>query len=273
MARRLVVITGASSGIGAAFARVFARKGWDLALVARREDRLNDLAEEMKAQFGVNSLVIAADLSKATAAQEIVKAVTDAGRQIDGLVNNAGAGQPGEFAETKWTDQKRFLQLMLNSYLELIHLVLPGMRERGFGRIVNVSSVSALLPPSPGHTKYSGTIYPGIKSALIKVCEALRIEGQDRNVNVSAVVPGYTMSEFHDVNGARATVSKLPSYWFSTAEEVATAGYDAVDRNVPVRVVGTWYKFMSGLARVLPDPAMRWLIASQTRRMAKSASN
>ena len=72
MARRLVVITGASSGIGAAFARVFAQKGWDLALVARREDRLNDLAEEMKAQFGVNSLVIAADLSKATAAQEIV---------------------------------------------------------------------------------------------------------------------------------------------------------------------------------------------------------
>ena len=160
MARRLVVITGASSGIGAAFARVFAQKGWDLALVARREDRLNDLAEEMKAQFRVNSLVIAADLSKASAPQEIVKAVADAGRQIDGLVNNAGAGQPGEFADTKWTDQKRFLQLMLHSYLELIHLTFPGMRERGFGRIINVSSVSALLPPSPGHTKYSGTIYP-----------------------------------------------------------------------------------------------------------------
>ena len=145
------------------------------------------------------------------------------------------------------------------------------MLERGFGRIINVSSVSALLPPSPGHTQYSGTLYPGIKAALIKTSEALRIEGQGHNVHVSAVVPGYTMSEFHDVNGARASVSKLPSYWFSTAEEVATAGYDAVDRNVPVRVVGTWYKFMSGLNRVLPDPLMRGLIARQTKRMQKQA--
>ena len=133
MTRRLVLVTGASSGIGEAFARQFAAKGWDIGLVARREDKLKDLAEELKAQFGVESLVIAADLSKPEAPAEIIQAVNDAGRQVDGLVNNAGAGQPGFFTQTSWEEQARFLELMTTSYLKLMHLVAPGMAERGFG--------------------------------------------------------------------------------------------------------------------------------------------
>jgi len=268
MARRLVVVTGASSGIGAAFAREFASHGWDLALVARREDRLKDIAEEVKARYGVDSLIIPADLSKATAPKDIVKAVEDAGRQIDGLVNNAGAGQPGFFAETKWTDQARFLQLMVTNYLALAHLVAPGMAERGFGRIINVSSVSALLPSANAHTRFSGTLYPGAKSLLIKFSEALHLELSGRNVHVSAVAPGYTWSEFHDVNGARAVVSQMPKFWMLTAEEVARAGYDAVERGVVLRVPGAWYKFLTAMSKALPDPVGRALMRMQEKRMA-----
>jgi len=271
MARRLVLITGASSGIGAAFARVFARKGWDLALVARREDRLTALAEEMKAQFGVDSLIIADDLSDPEAPGRIVKAVEHAGRQIDGLVNNAGAGEPGFFADSAWENQARFIELMATSYLKLMHLVAGAMAERGFGRIINISSVSALLPTAKAHMVYSGTMYPGLKSLLIKASEGLGAELEDQGVHVTAVAPGYTYSEFHDVNGARSTVSKLPSYWMLTAQEVAETGYDAVERNVPLRVPGAWYKFLVGLMRVLPDPVGRFLIRRQEGRMANQA--
>ncbi|CAN0297237.1 unnamed protein product, partial [Chrysoparadoxa australica] len=191
----------------------FARRGWELARVARREDRLKDMAEELKAQFGVDSLVIAADLSKPDAPEAIIKAVSDAGRQIDALVNNAGVGRPGAFVELSWEDQAEFMELMVTSYLKLMHLVAKPMAERGFGRIINISSVSALLPAANAHTRYSGTLYPGAKSLLIKVSEALGLELKDRNVHVTAVAPGYTWSEFHDVNGARGTVSNLHSYW------------------------------------------------------------
>ncbi|MBI1235481.1 MAG: SDR family NAD(P)-dependent oxidoreductase [Alphaproteobacteria bacterium] len=271
MARKLVLITGASSGIGDAMARQFAAKGWDLALVARREDRLKDLAAEMKAKNGVDSLVIPADLSRPGEPERIVAEIEKAGRQIDGLVNNAGAGQPGYFTETGWADQARFLELMVTSYLKLIHLVLPGMEERKFGRIINVSSVSALLPVSPGHTRFSGTIYPGAKSLLIKVSQSLKAEMTGKNVHATAVCPGYTWSEFHDVNGARQSVSQLPSYWMLKAEDVAATAYDAVERNKAVSVPGAWYKFMTGLMRVLPDPVGEWLIAQQARRAMKRA--
>ncbi|WP_109261699.1 SDR family NAD(P)-dependent oxidoreductase [Hyphobacterium indicum] len=271
MARKLVLITGASSGIGDAMARQFAAKGWDLALVARREDRLKDLAAEMKAKNGVDSLVIPADLSRPGEPERIFAEIEKAGRQIDGLVNNAGAGQPGYFTETGWADQARFLELMVTSYLKLIHLVLPGMEERKFGRIINVSSVSALLPVSPGHTRFSGTIYPGAKSLLIKVSQSLKAEMIGKNVHATAVCPGYTWSEFHDVNGARQSVSQLPSYWMLKAEDVAATAYDAVERNKAVSVPGAWYKFMTGLMRVLPDPVGEWLIAQQARRAMKRA--
>lgn len=271
MARKLVLITGASSGIGDAMARQFAAKGWDLALTARREDRLKDLAAEMKAKNGVDSLVIPADLSRPGEPERIVGEIEKAGRQIDGLVNNAGAGQPGYFTETGWADQARFLELMVTSYLKLIHLVLPGMETRKFGRIINVSSVSALLPVSPGHTRFSGTIYPGAKSLLIKVSQSLKAEMTGKNVHATAVCPGYTWSEFHDVNGARQSVSQLPSYWMLKAEDVAATAYDAVERNKAVSVPGAWYKFMTGLMRVLPDPAGEWLIAQQARRAAARA--
>lgn len=271
MTRPLVLVTGASSGIGAAFAREFARNGWDLALSARRRERLEDLAAELKAQFGVDSLIVTADLSDPGAASAILEQIEAAGRQIDGLVNNGGYGQPGGFLETDWETQARFLQTMMTSYAELAHRILPGMVKRGFGRMLHVASVSALLPSAKTHTAYSGVLYPGIKGSLIKMSEALRLEVEGTGVHVCAVAPGYTYSEFHDVNGARGVVSGLPDYWMLTAEQVARAGFEAVERNKPLEVPGGWYKFLCALTRILPDPVNRAIMRRQAAKMAKAA--
>lgn len=248
MTRPLVLITGASSGIGAAFARHFAAKGWDLALTARREERLEALAEEMKAQFGVDSLVIPANLADPDAPEGIYSAVLESGRQVDGLVNNAGYGLPGAYLNSEWDDHAAFLQLMVTSYAHLTHLCLPGMVERGFGRVINVASVAGLMPGAKGHT-----LYAGAKSLLIKFSQSLSLEMEGTGVHVTALCPGFTHSEFHDVNETRSIVSQLPSYWWLTAEEVVKAGYEAVERNKYIIVPGTWYKFLVALNKILPD--------------------
>ncbi|WP_339746219.1 SDR family oxidoreductase [uncultured Maricaulis sp.] len=255
MRRHLVLITGASSGIGAALAREFAANGWDLALTARRQDRLEALAEEIKARYGVDSLVIPADLSKASAPKKIIEAVEAAGREIDGLVNNAGFGLSGTYTQTSWKQQADFLQLMLGSYAELVHRVMPGMQARGHGRILNVASVAGLMPGSKGHT-----LYAAVKSALIKFSQSLHFEGKAYGIHATALCPGFTYSEFHDVNETRDLVSKMPSYWWLTAEQVAEAGFNAVQRNQPICVPGLWYKFLTGLNQILPTPASMWLM-------------
>ncbi|WP_417489212.1 SDR family NAD(P)-dependent oxidoreductase [Maricaulis sp.] len=255
MRRHLVLITGASSGIGKALAREFAANGWDLALTARRQDRLDALAEEIKAQYGVDSLVIPADLSKPAAPKKIIAAVEAAGRTIDGLVNNAGFGLAGTYTQTSWKQQADFLQLMLGSYAELVHRVMPGMQERGYGRILNVASVAGLMPGSKGHT-----LYAAVKSALIKFSQSLHFEGKEYGIHATALCPGFTYSEFHDVNETRDLVSKMPSYWWLTAEQVAEAGYNALQRNQPICVPGLWYKFLTGLNQVLPTLVSMWMM-------------
>lgn len=264
MSRRLVLITGASSGIGMALAREFAANGWDLALVARREDRLQTLADDMKARFGVDSLVIPADLSDPAAPEAIVTAVAAAERDIDALVNNAGFGLPGTYTQTSWKQQADFIQLMLTSYAELVHRVMPGMQERKFGRILNVASVAGLMPGSKGHTLYSA-----VKSALIKFSQSLHFEGQDHGIHATALCPGFTYSEFHDVNQTRDLVSKLPKHWWLSAEQVAVAGYDAVQRNKAICVPGAWYKFLTGLNQVLPTGASMWMMSRNSAKVRR----
>lgn len=271
MPRHLVLITGASSGIGKALAREFAANGWDLALTARRKDRLEALAEEIKAQYGVDSLVIAADLSKTTAPKKIIDAIEAEGRQIDGLVNNAGFGLAGTYTQTSWKQQADFLQLMLGSYAELVHRVMPGMQARGFGRILNVASVAGLMPGSNGHT-----LYAAVKAALIKFSQSLHFEGKSYGIHATALCPGFTYSEFHDVNETRDLVSKMPGYWWLTAEQVAEAGYNAVQRNQPISVPGLWYKFLTGLNQILPTPISMWLMersSGSVRRGEESTEN
>ncbi|MEH0195199.1 SDR family oxidoreductase [Caulobacter sp. CCNWLY153] len=265
MARRLALITGASAGIGAAFARIYASHGYDVALTARRLDRLEALAAEIRMRFGVEAYAIAADLADPGGVDAVLAAVAAEGREVDALVNNAGYGLPGTFDKTSWADQSAFLQVMLTSVCEMTHKVLPGMVERRFGRIVNVASLAGLAPGSAGHTLYAAT-----KSFLVKFSQSLHLENLSNGVHASALCPGFTLSEFHDVNGTRAQVSQsLPAWMWMGADEVAAAGYEAAEANRPVCVTGAPNKAIAVLAKLIPDEWALALIDSQGGKFRK----
>ena len=265
MARRLALITGASAGIGAAFARILASHGYDVALTARRADRLEALAAEIRLRFGVEAYAIPADLADPTGVDAVLAGVEAQGRVVDVLVNNAGYGLPGTYATTSWADQGKFLQVMLTSVCELAHKVLPGMIERRFGRIVNVASLAGLVPGAAGHTLYAAT-----KGFLVKFSQSLHLENLSTGVHVSALCPGFTYSEFHDVNGTRAQVSQsLPAWLWLGADEVAASGYEAVEANRPVCVPGAPNKTIAAIAKILPDDWALALMANQGGRFRK----
>jgi short-subunit dehydrogenase len=263
MSGRLALITGASSGIGAAFARLYASHGWDLALTARRADRLAVLADEIRLRHGVDILILPADLSRDDAVDSIAGAVAGHGRVVDALVNNAGYGLPGPFVAAGWDEQQAFLKVLLVAVCELSHRLLPGMIERRFGRILNVASMAGLVPPGPGTTMYSAA-----KAFVVKFSQGLHLETRSAGVHVSALCPGYTYSEFHDANGARAALADTPAWLWMGADEVAAAGFEAVEANRPICVPGAPYKAAATLARLLPED---WGMALMARRSAGTA--
>ena len=246
MARRLCLITGASAGIGAAFARLYAEKGHDLVLIARRADRLEALALDLRRAHGIEVLVLPADLAAPGAVDALIARLD--GRAVDVLINNAGYGLPGLYARTRWSDQAAFLQVLLVAVCELTHKLLPGMVERGYGRIVNVASLAGHVPGMPSHTLYGPT-----KAFLVRFSQALHLETLGTGVHVSALCPGFTRSEFHDANGTRAQADKLPLYMWQDARTVVEAGFGAVEANRPVRVTGGLNKLIAAICKVVPD--------------------
>ncbi len=265
MDRRLALVTGASAGIGASFARILASHGYDVALTARRADRLEALAEEISLRFGVEALTVTADLAEPEAPGQILDHLTAHGRTVDALVNNAGYGLAGAYGDTRWEDQKAFIQVMMTAPAELAHRVLPGMIHRDFGRIVNVASLAGLVPGSAGHT-----LYGGVKAFLVRFSQSLHMETQGSGVHVSALCPGFTYSEFHDVNGTRAQIStSTPPWLWLGADEVAAAGYEAVEANRAICVPGAPNKAIAAVSKLLPDDWQLALMASQSSRFRK----
>lgn len=248
MSQRTVLITGASSGIGAAFAEVFAAKGFDLVLTARREDRLHALAERLRQQHRRRIEVVAADLSRVEAAAEICKELERRGLVIDGLVNNAGFGVPGSFASSPWVKQQDLLQVTVMSAAELTHRLLPGMIERRYGRIINMASLAALVPAPAGHT-----LYAACKALIVKFSEALANEVRPFGVLVTSSCPGFTYTEFHDVTGTRAMVQKMPSWLWIRADTVARESFEAVMAGVPMCVPGRINRVILTLSRLVPQ--------------------
>jgi len=262
--RRLCLITGASAGIGAAIAREYAARGWDLALTARREDPMIELATELKNEFGTTSHIFVLDLADPNAVQDLMVRLDKKGLKIDGLVNNAGFGHPGNYLDSDWDDHERSLQVMLRAPCELAHALSRGMAERGFGRIINVASLAGHVPGSKGHTTYAA-----IKSFLIKFSQSLNAELKLNGVHVSALCPGFTYSEFHDVNGTREATSRLPNYMWMSAEEVAESGVEACEANRAVHITGRVNKGIAVLARLLPQSLAEKIMASNSHRVRK----
>src|ERR1700753_1844232 len=161
--RPLALVTGASSGIGEAFARALAARGHDLALVARRADRLEALAAELSAEHGIENFAVPADLAAWEACETVLAAVAARGRVVDVLVNNAGFSIAQSFAGVPWARQRDFLMTLVVNVCGLVAGVIPGMVERGRGAIINVASLTAFAPGVEGHS-----LYPGAKSLSVK---------------------------------------------------------------------------------------------------------
>ena len=263
-ARRRALVTGASSGIGLAFARVLAEHGHDLVLTARRQERLESLAADLRGAFGVDVVVIADDLADAESPARLVSAIAQRTLSIDVLVNNAGFGVPGSYANTSWRQQGDFLQVLVVAVAELTHRLLPGMVERRWGRIINVASLAGLMPGVAGHTLYAAS-----KSFLISFSESLARETAAHGINVTATCPGFTFSEFHDVTGTRAQMNRMPRFMWLDAESVARGAYDAVSAGVTVYVPGRVNRSIAALGRVLPRRVVSALMQRNARNFRR----
>ena len=252
-----VLITGASSGIGEAFARVYARNGNNLILIARRKQKLEALAAELENAYAVKVTCLTVDLSKPDRAQVVFQHLRNEQKTVDVLINNAGYGVPGKFIDNDWATHRDSNQLMVTGVAELTHLLLPDMIANEHGEIFNIASIAGLIPASAGHS-----LYGAMKAWLIRFSESLHDELAPQNIKVLAVCPGFTYSEFHDVTGTRANVDKLPNIFWMSAEQVAEQSLLALEKNKnPIFIPGSFNRFLVLLVKVLPVFIVRRLIA------------
>lgn len=247
--RRTALVTGASAGIGRDYASLLARQGFDLVITARRRDRLKSLAAELGEKFGIKVTLFTEDLSNPKAPARLADKIAKADIEIDFLVNNAGYTVPGNFVDADWQAQADLIQVMLGAPSELTHIFLPGMVSRGYGRVVNISSMAGLLPGSPG-----GSLYGPIKSYMVKFSQALAAEHSNSGVYFQALCPGFTLSEFHDVAGNREQMNRLPKFMWLDGPQLCSKSFDHIMENKgPVVVKGWPYKLLAMLVKILPE--------------------
>ena len=240
----VAIVTGASAGLGAEFARQLSAKGHRLLLVARRKDRIDALAEKLG-----NARAIALDLSEAGAADRLMADIGSHGEIVELLVNNAGFGLAGQFAELDGKRQREMIDLNCGALAELAHAVLPGMTARKGGGILNVASTAA-FQPGPGMAVYFAT-----KAFVLSFSEALHDEVKPHGVQVSCLCPGPTRTEFRTVSGfdPKGPAGKISA----DAGSVVTAGLKGLERNQAVVVPGLSNKIIAQLHRLFPRAVMR----------------
>jgi len=243
MSKGAALVTGASAGLGAEFARQLAARGHDLLLVARREERLTELARELGAAHGVRVDFFAADLTEREAPARIEAFVADQGLQIDWLVNNAGVAGPDLLEDRDWNAQARFFELMLLSVAQLCHRFIPPMRERGFGRVINVSSFAGRL------ARPAGANYGPAKAYLVALSEELALVLKGSGVHVTALCPGFTHTEFHEAAGLMEMKRGLPGFLWYDAATVVREGIEAVERGKPIWISGRLYRWLDPFAQ------------------------
>jgi short-subunit dehydrogenase len=258
--RPTALITGASFGIGLEFARIFAREGYNLVLVARSADKLRQLASELEKAHGTRSLILAADLTEPGASAYVIDQTTRADIQVDVLVNNAGFGQYGLFAENDLEECLRQIQLNVTTLTHLTRLYLPAMIKRESGRILNVASTAA-FQPGPLMAVYFAT-----KAYVLHLSEALANELQETGVTVTCLCPGPTATEFQ--KRARITGIRLTKYGTMTARAVAEDGYRALMTGKTVAISGFKNWLVAQSVRFSP----RGLVTAIARKMQEENS-
>lgn len=247
------LITGPTSGIGRGFAELFARKGYDLVLVARDEERLATLGEAVHAEFGVSSEILVADLAVRGDVDRVAERLADSVRPISALVNNAGFGLRTSFSRGSVDDEQRVLDVMVTAVMRLTHAAVPGMVEHGSGMIVNVSSVAGWI---------TGGTYSAAKSWVTVFSESLATELAGSGVRVTAVCPGFVHTEFH--SRADIDMSQLPEWMWIDVHQVVDQAVRDLALGRSVSVAGWQYKSFTRVLRHGPRSAVR--LAAGARR-------
>ncbi len=249
---KTALITGASSGIGRELAAVFAEHGYNLVVVARGGDALQTLAEELYDAYGTTVTVITKDLSKASAPQQIFKALQAEGIHIDVLVNNAGFGAFRSFAETPAARVTGMIGVNVAALTELCHLFAGPMIEHGEGRILNVASVAAFNPTA------GAAVYGATKAFVLSLSEALSEELKPHGITVTALCPGLTETGFsRAATGKTGGNPAVPDFWKLDARQVAREGFDALHAGEVVRINGLAYQIGVEWLRYTPRPLAR----------------
>ena len=244
------LITGASGGIGWELAWLLARDGRDLVLVARNESKLQELAEQLRREYGVQVHVVAADLSEPEAPEQVFRETEEAGVVIDTLINNAGFGLYGLFVDSGRERQLEMIRLNVLALTDLTRLFLPGMVGRGRGRIMNVASVAAFAP-GPLMAVYYAT-----KAYVLSFSEAIAAELRGTGVSVTAFCPGPTRTGFQEVASAGQT-RLFRSPGAMDVKTVARAGYEAMQRGTAVAIPGIHNKILAQGPRFAPRRLVR----------------
>ncbi len=250
-----VLVTGASSGIGRAIAEAYACRGRDLVLVARRESPLREVAHILAAKHGVTTLTLTADLSDPATPERLWKDVQDQAIRIGTLINNAGFGVPGNLCDVDWERHRDTIEVMAVAPVHLTQIFAPAMVERGQGEIINVASLSALLPPHAG-----GTLYYPVKSFLYQFSLAMREELRPSGVHVTALCPGFAETGFQKAAGGTVESVAFPRWMWSRPEDVARAALSAVERNKAVCIPGLVNKIIAAGFKLMPGPLGRWVV-------------
>jgi short-subunit dehydrogenase len=242
MARAL--ITGPTSGIGVAFAREFAARGFGLVLVSRNADRLQMVANDLQAEFAVPCEVIVADLAERSALDVVEERLRRG--DVNVLVNNAGFGLATSFRSTQVDDEQRLLDVMVTAVLRLTHAAIPGMVNRGNGMIINVSSVASWT---------TGGTYSAAKAWATVFTEGLVDQLSGTGIRVVAVCPGFVRTEFHD--RAEMDVSRIPGFLWLTPQAVVRQAMRDLALQRPISVTGLQYKVLSAILRSTPREWIR----------------
>ena len=240
------LITGATAGIGASYANLLAKEGFDLILVARDLPRLNKVAKELNKRFGVKTQCIKADLTKPSQLAKVEKRVADLKKPIDVLVNNAGFGIKDSFTASNLDKEQELLDVLVTAPMRLTHAVLPVMVKRNTGIIVNVSSVASFI---------AGGTYSAAKSYLTVFSESLHTELRGTNVKISALCPGFTRTEFHA--RGRMKMTALPKFMWLNSDELVNKSWKYAKANRVICIPGWQYKILSAIARNAPRPIVR----------------
>jgi len=263
--QRLALITGASSGIGAAFARALATRGYSLVLVARRRDRMEQLAVELGRLGGAVAEVMVADLARDEDLEAVARRIT-AEERLELLVNNAGFGALGDHHQADIRRQMEMHRVHILATVRLTHAALGGLVARGRGGVINVSSVAAFAR-MPGHASYNAT-----KTWMNAFTECLHLELKTAGspVRIQALCPGYTYTGFHDALGLeRSQVMPLRGFWMS-AEFVVAESLKAFDRGAWLVVPGWRYRWVVGVLKHTPGFLLRPLLMQFARRRPDS---